>query len=113
MSKKRIAVIAGDGIGKETMPEGVRVMEAAASKFGIDLDHDRADIAAGRKLTQPLRVLWGEHGAVGGNFDVLRLWSDRAQEVSGRALPCGHYIAEEAPELLLEEAFSFFEGDMR
>jgi haloacetate dehalogenase len=80
---------------------------------GIDLDHDRADIAAGRKLTQPLRVLWGEHGAVGGNFDVLRLWSDRAQEVSGRALPCGHYIAEEAPELLLEEAFSFFEGDMR
>ena len=39
MSKKRIAVIAGDGIGKEVMPEGIRVMEAAASKFGIDLDH--------------------------------------------------------------------------
>jgi isocitrate/isopropylmalate dehydrogenase len=36
MSKKRIAVIAGDGIGKEVMPEGIRVMEAAASKFGID-----------------------------------------------------------------------------
>ncbi|MDP3138011.1 MAG: alpha/beta hydrolase, partial [Burkholderiaceae bacterium] len=80
---------------------------------GIDLDHDRADVAAGRKLTQPLRVLWGEHGAVGGNFDVLGLWRERAQEVSGRALPCGHYIAEEAPALVLEEAFSFFEGDMR
>ena len=33
--KKRIAVIAGDGIGKEVMPEGIRVMEAAASKYGI------------------------------------------------------------------------------
>jgi haloacetate dehalogenase len=75
---------------------------------GVDLDHDRADIAAGRKLDQPLRVLWGEHGAVGRCFDVLALWRERAQQVTGRSLPCGHYIAEEAPSLLLEEAFSFF-----
>ena len=34
--KKRIAVIAGDGIGKEVMPEGFRVLEAAAVKSGID-----------------------------------------------------------------------------
>jgi tartrate dehydrogenase/decarboxylase/D-malate dehydrogenase len=33
----RIAVIAGDGIGKEVMPEGVRVLEAAARKFDIPL----------------------------------------------------------------------------
>jgi tartrate dehydrogenase/decarboxylase/D-malate dehydrogenase len=46
MSKKRIAVIAGDGIGKETMPEGVRVMEAAATKFGIDLQFDYFDFAS-------------------------------------------------------------------
>lgn len=75
---------------------------------GIDLEHDRADIAAGRRLAQPLRVLWGEHGAVGRNFDVLALWRERANDVSGRGLPCGHYIAEEAPPLLLDEAFSFF-----
>ena len=37
MSTQRIAVIAGDGIGKETMPEGLRVLEAAATRFGIDL----------------------------------------------------------------------------
>jgi haloacetate dehalogenase len=75
---------------------------------GIDLEHDRADIAAGRKLGQPLRVLWGEHGAVGRNFDVLALWRERALDVSGAALPCGHYIAEEAPQLLLREAEAFF-----
>jgi haloacetate dehalogenase len=75
---------------------------------GIDLSHDEADAAAGRKLRQPLRVLWGEHGAVGRNFDVAALWRDAATDFSGRSLPCGHYIAEEAPALLLEEALTFF-----
>nr|WP_255368985.1 alpha/beta hydrolase [Polaromonas sp. OV174] len=74
----------------------------------IDLLHDRADVAAEHRLTQPLRVLWGEHGAVGQCFDVLQLWRERARDVSGRSLPCGHYIAEEAPELLLAEALNFF-----
>jgi tartrate dehydrogenase/decarboxylase / D-malate dehydrogenase len=46
MSKKRIAVIAGDGIGKEVMPEGIRVMEAAATKFGIDLAFDHFDFSS-------------------------------------------------------------------
>ncbi len=46
MSKKRIAVIAGDGIGKEVMPEGVRVMEAVAGKFGIDLAFDHFDFSS-------------------------------------------------------------------
>ena len=75
---------------------------------GIDLKHDRADVAAGRRLEQPLRVLWGEHGAVGRCFDVPALWRERAQQVAGRSLPCGHYIAEEAPARLLEEALQFF-----
>ena len=75
---------------------------------GVDLAHDQADVDAGRVLSQPLRVLWGEHGAVGRNFDVLALWRDRAREVSGQSLPCGHYIAEEAPQLLLQEARQFF-----
>jgi len=37
MATHRIAVLAGDGIGKEVMPEGLRVVEAAARKFGADL----------------------------------------------------------------------------
>ncbi|MDH6595115.1 pimeloyl-ACP methyl ester carboxylesterase [Variovorax sp. TBS-050B] len=74
----------------------------------IDLVHDRADLAAGRRLAQPLRVLWGEHGAVGRCFDVLALWRAQADEVSGRALPCGHYLPEEAPGEVLAEALRFF-----
>ena len=77
---------------------------------GIDLEHDEADLAAGRLLAQPVHVLWGEHGAVGRNFDVLALWRERALHVTGRSVGCGHYIAEEAPDALLEQAFTFLES---
>jgi tartrate dehydrogenase/decarboxylase/D-malate dehydrogenase len=39
----RIAVIPGDGIGKETVPEGLRVLEAAATRFGFSLRYDHYD----------------------------------------------------------------------
>lgn len=42
----RIAVIAGDGIGTEVMPEGLRVLEAAASRFNIDLAFDHFDFSS-------------------------------------------------------------------
>ena len=43
MNKHRIAVIAGDGIGKEVMPEGVRALDAAARKFKLSLAFDHFD----------------------------------------------------------------------
>jgi haloacetate dehalogenase len=102
----------------EAMAEYARCIQIPGSARGIcedyrasatiDLVHDRADVAADRKLHLPLRVLWGENGVVGQNFAVLRLWHDRASDVSGQALPCGHYIAEEAPDLLLAQAHNFF-----
>ena len=45
MSSHRIAVIAGDGIGTEVMPEGVRALDAAARRFGITLKFDTFDFA--------------------------------------------------------------------
>ena len=45
MSQHRIAVIAGDGIGQEVMPEGLRALDAAARRFGIDLRFDHFDFA--------------------------------------------------------------------
>ena len=78
---------------------------------GIDLDHDRADRAAGRRVSQPLRVLWGAQGIVGTCFEPLALWRAAADNVTGRAVDSGHYIAEEAPELVLTEAQAFFNED--
>jgi len=73
----------------------------------IDLDHDRADREAGRKLAMPVRVLWGEHGVVARCFEPLKLWQEVCADVTGAALPCGHYVPEEAPDALLEEILSF------
>ncbi|WP_290789456.1 tartrate dehydrogenase [Halomonas sp.] len=43
---QRIAVIPGDGIGKEVMPEGLRALEAAAARFGIELELEHFDFAS-------------------------------------------------------------------
>jgi haloacetate dehalogenase len=75
---------------------------------GIDLVHDRADRDAGRRVSQPLRVLWGANGVVGRCFEPLELWRAVADDVSGRAVDSGHYIAEEAPDVVLAEAQAFF-----
>ncbi|MDR2851798.1 MAG: tartrate dehydrogenase [Burkholderiaceae bacterium] len=70
-SKHHIAVIAGDGIGKEVVPEGLRVLDAAARKFGIDLTFDHFDFASWdyyEKHGQMLPANWqdriGGHDAI-------------------------------------------------
>ena len=74
---------------------------------GIDLEHDRLDRESGRTLDAPLLLLWGAEGVVHRCFDPLALWRRIATEVRGEALPCGHYIPEEAPAILLEKALPF------
>jgi tartrate dehydrogenase/decarboxylase/D-malate dehydrogenase len=71
MSTQRIAVIAGDGIGKETMPEGLRVLDAAARKFGIDLHFDHFDFSSwdycekhGKMLPDDWKDQIGGHDAI-------------------------------------------------
>ncbi|WP_205894679.1 alpha/beta fold hydrolase [Pseudomonas oryzihabitans] len=84
------------------------ICEDYRASAGIDLAHDQADLDAGRRLELPLRILWGAEGTVGRCFDPLAEWRQVATQVSGRALPGGHYLAEELPELVLEEALAFF-----
>ena len=83
---------------------------AAHGLCEIDLVHDRHDIDQGHRLQMPLKVLWGEQGVVQRCFDPLKEWQKVANQVSGQALPCGHYIAEEAPEALLAQALPFLHG---
>ncbi|MEY2809561.1 MAG: hypothetical protein RLZ66_1072 [Pseudomonadota bacterium] len=73
----------------------------------IDLEHDRADRAAGLKLKMPMMALWGAEGVVGNMFDCLADWRAVAEQVTGRAIPCGHFIPEEAPEETLAEVSAF------
>jgi haloacetate dehalogenase len=71
----------------------------------IDLAHDRAD--RDRRIVPPLLVLWGARGVIDRSYDVMKLWSARAEQVSGQALPCGHFLAEEAPEETLTALQAF------
>jgi haloacetate dehalogenase len=71
----------------------------------IDLVHDEADMD--RKISCPLLALWGATGIVGRKYDVLAVWRDRAIQVSGKALPSGHWLTEEAPDDTLAEVTRF------
>ncbi len=67
----RIAVIPGDGIGKEVVPQGVRVLEAAARRHGFALDFDGFDFAScdyyaahGRMMPEDWKARIGSHDAI-------------------------------------------------
>ncbi len=51
----------------------------------------------------PLLALWGEDGLVGRTYDVLETWREVASDVTGLAVPGGHYLPEEAPEETLKK----------
>jgi haloacetate dehalogenase len=67
----------------------------------IDLMHDEADMD--RKIACPLLVLWGEKGAMHRLYDVLSIWRERARTAHGRALPAGHNLQEDVPDLVFDE----------
>jgi tartrate dehydrogenase/decarboxylase/D-malate dehydrogenase len=67
----RIAVIAGDGIGKETVPEGLRTLEAAAKRFGFTLDLTHCNFSSydyyakhGRMMPEDWKERVGKHDAI-------------------------------------------------
>jgi haloacetate dehalogenase len=62
----------------------------------IDMEHAVAD--GGRKITCPVTVAWGTKALFGHSYDVVSIWRDYAEKVSGVALNCGHWAAEEVPE---------------
>jgi haloacetate dehalogenase len=75
----------------------------------VDLAMDSADFAAGKKITCPMLLLWGATGAVGRLHEPVQIWKDYAANIVGaKALPCGHYLSEEAPEETYAELRAFF-----
>lgn len=74
----------------------------------IDLEHDEADMAT--KIACPMLVIWGDRGRPGaGMFDMPEVWRERAADVRGGALPCGHFLPEEAPEHTFAALRDFFQ----
>lgn len=62
----------------------------------------------GKTIQEPVHCIWGNSGGMGGAFDVLEMWRPDAPQVTGRGIDdCGHYIHEEAPDILVEELLQF------
>lgn len=77
------------------------VVSAICEDYRAGATYDRAldeqDRAAGRRITCPTQVLWGARGALAAWYDTLEIWRGWADEVTGQALDCGHFLAEERP----------------
>jgi haloacetate dehalogenase len=79
----------------------------AAATIDLEHDHDHAR----RRIACPLLTLWGAEGLNNRLYDVLQSWKDKASgPVSGRALPCGHFLPEESPEATYLELAAFLAG---
>jgi haloacetate dehalogenase len=63
--------------------------------------------ARGQRLECPVLVLWGTQAFVGRGYVPLRVWRHYATDVRGTALPCGHCLPEEAPDLVSDALRGF------
>jgi haloacetate dehalogenase len=103
------------GFTPEAMAEYIRccnaeniraVCEDYRAAVSIDLEHDRADLA--RRIEMPMLVLWGERSHVNRSYEPIEAWNERARDVRGKMLPCGHYPAEQVPDETYQELRAFF-----
>jgi haloacetate dehalogenase len=99
-----------DYLASARAPETIHAMcEDYRAGATYDFELDEADRAEGRRLACPVLVLWGARNDLEELFgDPLAIWRGWADDVRGRALDCGHYLAEEAPEETYAELRAFF-----
>jgi len=79
------------------------ICEEYRAAAGLDREHDKADLDAGRRIACPLLALWSDRGALahwyedaGGPLGLWRRWADN---VRGQAIPAGHFFPEEEPSM--------------
>jgi haloacetate dehalogenase len=107
-----IGPLLGDGasIEPEVMADYVRCFRDPGTIAGscadyrsaltADLAHDDETFAAGQKVECPVLALWGAQSLVGRGYEPLSVWQEYAADVRGGALPTGHFVPEEAPDLV-------------
>ncbi len=72
-----------------------------------DVSIDDADVKAGRKIECPVLALWGARGIPSAGEPPLEVWRRWARHVDGKAIDCGHFLAEENPEDTLAALLPF------
>jgi haloacetate dehalogenase len=117
--KKLTAMGIGEGgFSNETLDEYARVCtpenihgvcEDYRAAVTVDMDMDTADFNAGRKVDCPAAIYWGEKSHTEKYYDPRKAWPQYCSNIERiRPLPCGHYPAEQVPDLVFEELSGFF-----
>jgi len=106
------------GFSKETLAEYARVCtpenihgvcEDYRAAVTVDMAMDTADFEAGRKVTCPTAVYWGEKSHTEKYYDPRKAWPQYSSNIARiRPLPCGHYPAEQVPDEVYNELSTFF-----
>lgn len=90
------------------------VLQAACEDYragaSVDLEHDRADRNAGRRIKCPTLILWGQRDLIAANGSPLTVWQHWAEDVREQALDCGHFLAEETPVACATALRDFFDA---
>jgi haloacetate dehalogenase len=120
LKKLTVMGIGKGGFSEETLKEYARcctpenihaVCEDYRAGITIDFEMDRADFEAKRRIACPSAIYWGEQSHTEKFFDPRTAWPQYcANIVRLQPLPCGHYPAEQVPDLVSEELNAFFEG---
>ena len=77
----------------------------AGATYDYELDlSDRGT----RKILCPVLALWSGRDELGRWFDVIGVWREWAEDVRGRGVDCGHFMAEEAQDEVYRELQNFF-----
>ena len=92
-------------------PQMIRATCLDYRAIELDLEHDEAD--RDRKLMCPMLQLWGSKmrkrpgWQTGVSLDMMAVWRQRAVDVRGKSLVCGHFLPEELPEETTVELLTF------
>lgn len=87
------------------------MLEDYRAGLRLDRRHDEEDRTAARQVQCPVLALWSLDDDLETLYgDVLSVWRPWCRTVTGRGLPCGHHMAEEAPELLARELLRFLDA---
>jgi haloacetate dehalogenase len=89
-------------------PETIHAMcEDYRAGATIDYQLDEADRGV-KRIQCPVLVLWSTQGELAQWYDVLSIWRDWADNVTGKSIEAGHFLAEEAPKEIAKALHSFF-----
>ncbi|MDQ3062363.1 MAG: alpha/beta hydrolase [Acidobacteriota bacterium] len=90
-------------------PENIHAFcEDYRANASVDFALEEADRKNNRRIACPLLALWSKRDELEKWYDVLAIWREWATDVRGRAIDCGHYLAEEAPDEVYAELRMFF-----